>query len=149
MRCPRYEVKFLTTTIHLLSSIYTLPTHRFSSERHLDPAGNTDGVYTMLDLARLTADSPLPLLGPHLPTLVISTLACFAIQNLSHIITPRILGRKWETFDKKTRRGWASHCVCTSHMSCRREVEWLIFSDGTCCDHRSISSQVFAIESIG
>lgn len=114
MRCPRYTyVKFLTITIHLLSSIYTLPTHRLSSERHLDPAGATDGLYTMFILARLIADSPLPLLGPHLPTLVISTLACFTIQNLSHIITPRILGKKWEVFDKKTKKGWASHCVCT------------------------------------
>lgn len=69
---------------------------------------------TMLDLAKLTATSALPLLGPHLPTLVISTLACFTIQYLSHVITPRILGSKWDDFDKKTRKGWASHCVCMS-----------------------------------
>jgi len=113
-RCPRY-VKFLTTTTHLLASIYTSSTsHPQTKELLVNSDSSAETGYTMLDLARMTADSPLPLLGPHLPTLVISTLACFAIQNLSHIITPRILGKKWETFDKKTKKGWASHCVCTS-----------------------------------
>lgn len=70
----------------------------------------------MVDLAKLTGSSPLPLLGPHLPTLVLSTLSFFAIQHLSYRFAPLFLGNKWDGFDKRTRKGWASHVVCKSGL---------------------------------
>jgi len=76
-----------------------------------------------MTLADLTSSSPLPHLGPHLPVLVISTVTCYTIQHLAHIVTPQLLGKKWEGFDAKTRQGWASHCVCKS-ISSRLCLPW-------------------------
>lgn len=66
----------------------------------------------MDSLTRWTEASPLPLLGPHLPTLILSTISFFSIQYVSHRLSPIWLGSKWDSFDKRTRKGWASHVVC-------------------------------------
>ena len=67
-----------------------------------------------MSLTSLTTAAGLPLLGPHLPTLVISTASFFAIQHVSHRLAPIWLGNKWDEFDKRTKKGWASHVVCKS-----------------------------------
>ena len=66
-----------------------------------------------MDLDSLTMNTPLPLLGPHLPTLVVSTVAFFLIRSLTAIYGPVYLGKKWEAFDGRTKKGMASHVVCT------------------------------------
>ncbi|WWC67953.1 uncharacterized protein I206_101872 [Kwoniella pini CBS 10737] len=58
--------------------------------------------------------NPLPLLSPHLPTLLISTIFFYCIQIASHKITPKIF-KKYEEFDKRTKIGWASHTVSMVH----------------------------------
>ncbi|GFZ47742.1 hypothetical protein JCM24511_05489 [Saitozyma sp. JCM 24511] len=68
----------------------------------------------MLDLAGLTADTPLPLLGPHLPTLVLSAAGFYAVQWGSHRLGRRWVGR-WDGFDTRTKKGWASHVVSMTH----------------------------------
>ncbi|WVQ83345.1 hypothetical protein IAT38_005484 [Cryptococcus sp. DSM 104549] len=58
--------------------------------------------------------NPLPLLIPHLPILILTTLGCYGLQALSHVVAPRVVAR-YEEFDRKTRIGWASHVVSTVH----------------------------------
>lgn len=75
----------------------------------------------MIDLSRLTASTPIPLLGEHLPILVISTISCFVLWNLSYRYSRIWLGSKWDDFDGRTKRGWASHTVCKSKLlQCHR-----------------------------
>ena len=65
-----------------------------------------------MDLSNLTADTPLPLLGPHLPTLILATASFYAIQWGSHRYSPRWMSRTWDDMDERTRHNWASHVVC-------------------------------------
>ncbi|WWD21502.1 hypothetical protein CI109_105988 [Kwoniella shandongensis] len=58
--------------------------------------------------------NPLPLLGPHLPTLLLSTAGWYCVQYLSHRLSPRWIS-KYGEFDERTRRGWATHVVSMVH----------------------------------
>ena len=52
----------------------------------------------------------LPLLEPHLPTVLFSTSACFLAQYLTHRV-----GRRWPHwtgYEPKLRNGIATHVVC-------------------------------------
>jgi hypothetical protein len=75
-----------------------------------------------LDLSALTTDTPLPLLGPHLPTLVLSAAGFYAVQSLSHRVGRRLVGR-WDGFDTRTKKGWASHVVCEWTVWMRRHID--------------------------
>ncbi|KAK8847411.1 hypothetical protein IAR55_005269 [Kwoniella newhampshirensis] len=58
--------------------------------------------------------NPLPLLGPHLPTFILSTAGWFLVRHLSHRLSPKWVG-KYAEFDDRTRRGWATHVVSMVH----------------------------------
>ncbi|WWC86889.1 uncharacterized protein L201_001768 [Kwoniella dendrophila CBS 6074] len=62
----------------------------------------------------MSAYNPLPLLGPHLPTLALSTIFFYGVQYASHTISPKLVG-KYSEFDKRTRIGWATHVVSMVH----------------------------------
>jgi hypothetical protein len=72
----------------------------------------TMSVLVRSDLAILTSNTPLPLLGPHLPTFILAITGFYTVQLFTHRFAPAILGKKWEALSEKTRIGFASHVVC-------------------------------------
>ncbi|OCF32604.1 hypothetical protein I317_00373 [Kwoniella heveanensis CBS 569] len=62
----------------------------------------------------MTLSNPLPLLGPHLPIFILSTIFFYAIQLASHRLSPKLVS-KYAEFDKRTRIGWATHVVSMVH----------------------------------
>jgi hypothetical protein len=72
----------------------------------------------LTSLNALTVDTPLPLLGPHLPTFVLSVVACYAIQYAAYTFGPRVVGAgKWAQLDRRTRTGFLTRTVCESARS--------------------------------
>lgn len=81
----------------------------------------------MVDLSNLTASTPLPFLGPHLPTFLLSIAGSFLLRELSHRYSYIWLGSKWDGFDAKTKRGWASHTVCMFPYTCSPLIPFAFF----------------------
>ncbi|KAK4684102.1 hypothetical protein P7C73_g6101, partial [Tremellales sp. Uapishka_1] len=69
----------------------------------------------MISLPSISLSNPLPLLPPHLPTLLSSAATFYAVQLLSRRYSPTLLGRKWHDFDRRTKNGWDSHVVSMVH----------------------------------
>ncbi|WRT64766.1 uncharacterized protein IL334_001700 [Kwoniella shivajii] len=62
----------------------------------------------------MSSMNPLPLLGPHLPTFILSTTFFYGTQYTSHSISPRLV-KKYGEFDRRTKIGWATHVVSMVH----------------------------------
>ncbi|KAI9636404.1 DUF887-domain-containing protein [Dioszegia hungarica] len=70
----------------------------------------------LTSLDALTVNTPLPLLGPHLPAFVLSVAACYAIQYATYAFGPSLVGAgKWAQLDRRTRTESLTRTVSTVH----------------------------------
>lgn len=110
--CPSITNRYSKSRTDSFSFPLILPNHFIQALSHIRHTHSLT-MPNLTSLDALTVNTPLPLLGPHLPAFVLSVAACYAIQYATYAFGPSLVGAgKWAQLDRRTRTESLTRTVC-------------------------------------